>query len=135
MKDRAFFDTNILVYLYSDDEPVKRKIASELLTKGESIITIQVLKEFTNTLRKKYSVEWQKISAAIDEILLFFILYPTEISDIKAAISVAEKYRYSFYDSLIIASALESNCKILYSEDLQHNQIIKNKLKIINPFL
>ena len=134
MKDRSFFDTNVLVYLYSEDEPGKRKIAYSLLLTEEPIITIQVLKEFTNILHKKYFVEWQKIKNAIDEILPFFTFFPTEINEIKAAISLAEKYRYSFYDSLIIASALEANCKILYSEDMHSNQIIDKKLKIFNPF-
>ena len=47
----------------------------------------------------------------------------------------ARKYNYSFYDSLIIAAAIESGCSILYSEDMQHNQLIEEKLKIVNPFL
>jgi predicted nucleic acid-binding protein len=48
---------------------------------------------------------------------------------------IAEKYRYSFYDSLIISAALSSGCKILFSEDLHHGQLIEGKLKIVNPFL
>ena len=48
---------------------------------------------------------------------------------------IAEKYRYSYYDSVIIAAALESSCTLLYSEDMQHQQIIEGKLQIINPFL
>ena len=51
------------------------------------------------------------------------------------ACTIADKYQYSFYDSLIIASAIEAECQILYSEDMQHNQFIEGKLKIINPFL
>jgi hypothetical protein len=50
------------------------------------------------------------------------------------ACQIAEKYQFSFYDSLIIASALKCDCYTLYSEDLQHGQIIEDKLKIINPF-
>jgi predicted nucleic acid-binding protein len=52
-----------------------------------------------------------------------------------AACQIAEKYHFSFYDSLIIAASLECDCNILYSEDMHHGQIIENKLKIVNPFL
>ena len=58
----------------------------------------------------------------------------TQITIIKAC-EIAERYRFSFYDSMIITAALESNCEILYSEDMQHNQTIDDTLKIINPFL
>ena len=68
MKDKAFFDTNILVYLHSEDEPEKRNIARNLLPDNEPIITIQVVKEFVNTLRKKYHIDWSKIKNVVDEI-------------------------------------------------------------------
>ena len=51
------------------------------------------------------------------------------------ALKIASKYKYSFPDSLIIATAIEYNCNVLFSEDMHHNQIIENTLKIINPFL
>jgi predicted nucleic acid-binding protein len=50
------------------------------------------------------------------------------------AVDILDRYKYSFYDSLIIATALENKCMILYSEDLQHNQGIGKKMKIVNPF-
>ena len=54
---------------------------------------------------------------------------------IKKAIEIANKYGFSFYDSLIINAAIESGCKMLYSEDMQHGQVIEKKLTIINPFV
>jgi len=54
---------------------------------------------------------------------------------VKRAFYIKEKYLYSWWDSLILASALENNCEMVYSEDMQHNQIIENTLKIVNPFL
>ena len=62
------------------------------------------------------------------------ILYTNSIETIKKAYFIANKYKFSFYDSLIVAAALECNCKILYSEDLQHKQVIEKSLTIINPF-
>jgi len=58
----------------------------------------------------------------------------TKITILKAC-EIAARYQFSFYDSMIVAAALESNCEILYTEDMQHNQIINNTLTIINPFL
>jgi len=54
---------------------------------------------------------------------------------IDSALNLSFKYKYSYYDSLILSSALENSCKIIYSEDFQDNQLIENKLKIINPFI
>jgi predicted nucleic acid-binding protein len=62
-------------------------------------------------------------------------VYVNQQQTIFKACNIAERYQYSFYDSLIISAALESNCDILYSEDLQHNQIIDGVLTIINPFI
>jgi len=135
MKGRVFIDTNILVYIYSEDEPEKKTIAQKLLDKNILFISTQVVQEFSNTLKKKYKVDWKEIQTAIDEITSCSMVFTNQISTITCAISIAEKYKYSFYDSLIIASALETNCKTLYTEDLQHNQIINKKLQILNPFL
>ena len=57
-----------------------------------------------------------------------------EIETIKYSWKIRRKYSYSYWDSLIIASALENNCKALYTEDIQDGQIIEDKLTIINPF-
>jgi predicted nucleic acid-binding protein len=54
--------------------------------------------------------------------------------ELLSQLTVMERYRFSFYDSLIIATALEASCTTLYSEDMQHGQLIENKLLIINPF-
>lgn len=134
MKDRAFIDTNILVYLYSTDEPQKKYEANSLFGKCEPFISTQVLQELSNILKKKYKVEWQEINAVIDEISQTVEVFTNNQNTIKSAIIIAEKYNFSFYDSLIISSAIESNCKTVYSEDLQHKQKIENKLQIINPF-
>ena len=67
-----------------------------------------------------------------------FLSYQVGIVDqeiILKAISIAGKYRYSYWDGLILASALVSNCKYIYTEDMQHNQFIENRLQIVNPFV
>lgn len=64
-----------------------------------------------------------------------FIVVSPELSAMLKASELREKHSYSFWDSLIVASALQINAAILYSEDMQHGTIIDNRLKIINPFV
>jgi predicted nucleic acid-binding protein len=75
----------------------------------------------SNVLNKKFNANYDTIKSNTQ-------------STIFLACDIAKRYGYSYYDSLIIASTLECNCSVLYSEDMQHGQIIENSLKIINPF-
>ena len=134
MKDNVFIDTNILIYLYSEDEVEKQQIIENLTNQFLPVISIQVLNEISNVMRKKMKLDFQVISGVIDELSTYCIIRGLTIETIKSAIKIAEKYKYSYYDSLIIASALENKCNKLYSEDMQHEQYIENQLRIINPF-
>lgn len=135
MKDKIFLDTNILIYCYTTSEPDKQSKAQSLANLPQVMISTQVLKEFTNTLRKKFKLEWPAILAALEEVETNFQIFYNTLTSIKRACTIADRYGFSFYDSLIIVAALESGCSILYSEDLQHGQIIENTLMVRNPFL
>lgn len=135
MKDKVFIDTNILIYLYSTDQEDRRVASQKVIEKNNCFISTQVLQEFANILRKKHGAEWKNIAAAINEVAASATVFVNKSETIKRAVEVAEKYKFSFYDSLIIAAALESNCTVLYTEDLQHKQLIYGKLQIINPFV
>jgi len=134
MNDNCFIDTNILVYCYTSDEPVRQQKAFNIAKGSETFISTQVLTELSNTLKKKFKLNWQAIENVIAEVSSDFNVYVNKPATIERACQIADKYQYSFYDSLIIAAALSSNCKILYSEDMQDGQAIENSLKIINPF-
>lgn len=134
MNDKVFFDTNVLVYAYSNTEPDKQAIARNLIAESVSYVSTQVLKELTNTLTKKFHNSWQEAKNAVLESSKNNLLYTNEIQTILNACDIADKYKLSFYDSLILAAALECDCNILYSEDMHDTQIIEGKLKIINPF-
>lgn len=133
MNDKAFLDTNLLVYLYTTTELGKREVVTNLVRNIEAHISTQVIKELANTLRKKFKVEWPKITAVLEEVSSNFTIHQNTPQTISAAISVAERYQYSFYDSLIIAAALEVGGTELYSEDMQDGQIINGYLTIVNP--
>ncbi|MEZ4829254.1 MAG: PIN domain-containing protein [Bacteroidia bacterium] len=134
MSDKIFLDTNILIYCYTTSEPEKQAIAQSVASQPLTIISTQVLKEFANILYKKFHANWQSVIAARNEVESNFQVVGNSPESIRNACKIAEKYSFSSYDSLIIATALESDCKILYSEDLQHNQLIEEILRIKNPF-
>jgi predicted nucleic acid-binding protein len=139
MRGKFFLDTNILIYSFDLQNSLKRTIAENLIKNalsGEGFISFQVIQEFLNVSTKKFENPMNSNEAKhyISSILFPICkIFPTEelycfVLDIQG------KFKFSFYDSLIIAAALQANCKILYSEDLQHNQKIYD-LTIINPFM
>lgn len=131
MKDRIFVDTNILVYALLDDSH-KQQTALDLLQSG-CVISTQVLNEFTNVARKKAKLEWQEIHDLSNAIQSLAETIPLDLAIHNRALTIATSYGYSFYDSLIIAAALVSECNLLISEDMQDGQLIAD-LKIKNPF-
>jgi predicted nucleic acid-binding protein len=135
MSDSVFLDTNILVYSYSLTEPDKQTIAQNLIVDKQSFISTQVLQELTNIITKKFKYSYDRASDAIEECCKNSNLIVNTKETILLANQIASRYNYSFYDSLIIAAALECDCTILYSEDMQHGHVINERLKIVNPFL
>jgi len=136
MRDKVFLDSNIILYSYSKTELNKNKIANTLIfSLSEVYISTQVINEVTNILYKKFKLNSTSIEDVIEEIDNCFKIVNFSLTTQIMAIKIKEKYRLQYYDSLILATALENGCVILYSEDMQHNQIIENQLKIINPFI
>ncbi|MDR1147943.1 MAG: PIN domain-containing protein [Spirochaetaceae bacterium] len=135
MNGRAFIDTNVFIYLYSEDENEKQIIAQKAVDKYERIISTQVLNEFSNTCIKKLFKKAEDIELAIDEMIEQCSVLTLEKEDIKQALNIHKNFGYNYYDCLMIVSALNSNCDYLLTEDLADGQIIENKLTIVNIFL
>lgn len=137
MPDKVFFDTNIILYAYSEDEVEKQIIAQRLLEQADeaALISKQVINEITNILFKKFKLTANAIESVLLELNAVFIIADFSITTQIKAIWLKEKYNLQFYDALIIATALEQNCTLLYSEDMQHKQVIDSTLTVINPFL
>ncbi len=134
MKDKVFLDTNTLIYLYSDTEPEKKQKVFEIIKSNHIVISLQVIKEFCNICIKKFQVSIKNIQLALNDFKSNFVILNLNINTVFTALSLLNKYNFSFYDSLIISSALGCNCSILYTEDMHNNLVVENKLKIINPF-
>ena len=136
MKDKIFIDTNIIIYCYSNSEMEKRIICQKLFERySELNISKQVINEMTNTLFKKFKLSSFDIKNTIEQISNIVFTCDFNFDTQIKAIELKDKYNLQYYDALIIATALENNCNIIFSEDMQHNQIIENKLTIINPFI
>ncbi len=131
---KVFIDTNVLIYAYSEDEPEKAVVSQEIIVENYSITSAQVLNELSNVLYKKFRKSEDEVISVILEITELLEVVPITLNTVLKAHEVKRRYRYSYYDSLVIASAIENNCKILYTEDMQHNQRIWRGLRIVNPY-
>lgn len=129
---KPFLDTNILIYASLSDDP-RRFVAERVLAAG-GVISAQVLNEFTNVARRKLKWPWPDIEAGID-LLRSRVgrVRPLTADTHGRALALARDHRFSFYDALIVAAALEAGCDTLLTEDMQHARAISG-LRIVNPF-
>lgn len=140
MSDKFFLDTNIVVYSFNKNEPDKQAKAIELmdeaLKENTGCISFQVIQEFLNVALKKFTtpLNYKDCQEYLHTALEPLCEVQSSTQLYFQALDIADRWRYSFYDSLIISSAIQADCKILYTEDLQHDQYIK-ELRIVNPFL
>lgn len=133
MLAKAFFDTNLLIYAAIGEDPRSAR-AEELLSAGGTI-SVQVLNEFVSVARRKLRTPWGEVKEALRWVrVLCPDPLPLTITIHEEAVRLAERYGFSIYDSLIVASALKADCNVLYSEDLQDGQVIEKTLVIKNPF-
>ncbi|MCF6150682.1 MAG: PIN domain-containing protein [Candidatus Kuenenia sp.] len=134
MKDNIFIDTNILIYYVSIDI-TRKSIAKDLIIDNdEIIISSQVITEFIAVTTKKQILPYDESVKYAKEFMDIFNFSLVNKGTIESSFELRNKYGYSIWDSLIIASALENDCSTLYTEDMKNGQIIENRLKIINPF-
>lgn len=140
MKDKFFIDTNILVYSFDLSNPAKWQKANHLikmaLVESKGCISYQVIQEFLNVATKKFAtpLSIRDCQRYLDSVLHPLCQVFASVDLYHQALDLMQRWQYSFYDSLILAAALQADCKILYSEDLHHEQPIKS-LTILNPFV
>ena len=135
MRDsKAFIDTNVLFYLMSAD--AEKANRAESIVQSGGLISVQVLNEFTNVARRKLDMSWTEVEKEV--ITLIRSLCPTESLTVEThdrGRFVAERYRLSIYDAMIVAAALIAECEVLYSEEMQTGMLIEPNLRICNPFV
>ena len=133
-----FLDTNVFVYLFDEADDNKRRqaemLVNSVLVRRTGCISFQVVQETLNVLVRRMETPVNRLREFLDDILVpLWQVYPSAPL-YQDAISLQGRYGFSFYDSLIVAAALEAGCTKLYSEDLQHGQQIQ-RLTILNPFM
>ena len=127
----AFFDTNVVLYLLSEDE-AKADRAEGLLAAGGAI-SVQVLNEFAAVASRKLRMSWMEIREALNLVRAVCQVHPLSLETHERAVEVAERYGLSLYDAVIVSAALLAGCKTLYSEDMQDSRVIERQLKVRNP--
>lgn len=132
MNDKPFFDTNVILYAFRQDD-TRSQVAETLLAAGGTL-SVQVLNEFVAVARRKLDKSWEEVRRALD-ILRVFCPEPVPLTaEIhERAVRIAELYGYSIFDSLILAAALHAGAGTLYTEDMRDGQTVDG-LTIRNPF-
>jgi predicted nucleic acid-binding protein len=129
---KIFFDTNTLLYLLSSDNKKADWVSENL--QQHNVISVQVLNEFTSASLRKTKLSNGELDEFLDLFTSIFQVRSLDIDTFKTGLMVSRRYGYQHYDSMIIAAALQAGCERLYSEDMQHRQIIDKRLQIVNPF-
>jgi len=136
MTDKYFLDTNILVYMFSRDDPEKKEICfqytNELDANGQIFWSTQVIQEFYSILTKKFDKDPLEVKASISDLGSFHLI-TNNLETIQHAIDIQILNKISFGDALIISAAKQANCNYLLSEDLGHGQLIAG-IRVVSPF-
>jgi predicted nucleic acid-binding protein len=136
MPARSFFDTNVLLYTDDKASPAKQRLAIALVTEHRrsrtGALSMQVLQEYFVTVTRKLRVE-PAIARRKVELLAEFDVAVPDVADILAAIDLHRLHGLSFWDALVIRSAKQSGCGVLFSEDMQAGREVDG-LQIVNPF-
>lgn len=130
---KVFFDTNILLYLLSSNTSKADK--AETLIAAGGVISVQVLNEFASLASRKLKMSWQDIREVLETIRCVCHIESITLDTHDYGFALSERYGFSIYDAMILASALLADCGILFTEDLQNEQSIDDKLTVKNPFL
>lgn len=129
--ERRFLDTNIILYLLSDD-PVRAERAEELLA-DRCVISVQVLNELANVMRRKLKLEMSEIEEVLTTVREVSEVSPLTLGMHQLGLAIAARFGYSIYDSMIIAAATETGCDVIWTEDMQSGQQV-GKVTLLNPF-
>ena len=130
---RPFLDTNVLLYSLTGGDP-RQAVAVRLLAAGGTV-SVQVLNEFANVARRKMKLSWPDVAKALSDVrALCGPPVPLTLATHEEAVKLATRDGIAFYDALIVASALETGCDVLLTEDMQDGRVIKARLTIRNPF-
>ncbi|HEX6860656.1 MAG TPA: PIN domain-containing protein [Caulobacteraceae bacterium] len=128
----AFIDTNVALYLVGG-EPSKATMAERLIGRG-GVVSVQVLTEFTDVMRRKYKASWPIVRDLLAALRANVQITPVTLETHELGLIIAERYGFRVYDAQLVAAALQAGCTTFWSEDLHDGQVIDGRLTIRNPF-
>lgn len=128
----SFFDTDVLVYIASDDS-TKADRAEEIIGNG-GMISVQVLNELTHVARRKMRMAWPDTRSFLSVPRSLLTVQPITVETHGTGLALAERDNLSTDDAMIVASALQAGCDTLWSEDMRHGMEFGERLRIVNPF-
>ncbi|HEV2531173.1 PIN domain-containing protein [Phenylobacterium sp.] len=128
----AFFDTNVLLYLLSEDTAKAER--AEALLGGGGVISVQVLNEFASVARRKLDTPWVAVRDILGTLRAVLRVEALDLPTHDKALEFAERYRLGIYDAQILAAARLADCDVVYSEDMQDGLKVDGALQIRDPF-
>ena len=137
MSARSFFDTNVLIYADDKADAAKQRRSVDLIAQhrrdGTGVVSMQVLQEYFVTVTRKLHVDPKTARRKVELLAEFDVAAPA-VGDILAAIDLHRLHSLSFWDALVVRSAKQAGCKVLFSEDMQDHREIDG-VRIVNPLL
>lgn len=133
MPGKAFIDSNVVIYAIGQAS-TKAHLAAPLFV-GKPTISTQVISETANVASRRLGLSVADIRKLIVSLEAMCTVELITLPTVYVALDIRQRYGFSWYDSLIVAAALEANCELLYSEDMQHGQVIEGRLRVIDPFV
>lgn len=135
MSAKIFLDSNLWIYAYDNRDPSKQNITRQLILQNADhiVISTQILGEIYHVLTRKKLQPPNQIAAIMQDLMDNFQLIAIDVAQVRKAIALQSTTQYSYWDSLVVATAITAGCLTLYSEDLQHQRRLEN-LTILNPF-
>ncbi|HEV8015447.1 MAG TPA: PIN domain-containing protein [Stellaceae bacterium] len=128
----SFIDTNVLIYLASGDGPKADR--AERIVRDGGTISVQVLNEIANVARRKMRLGWRETRDFLASLRALLTVVPLTAEIHEAGLDLAERHALSIYDAMIAAAALSAGCDRLWSEDMQHEQMLEGRLRVVDPF-
>ncbi len=135
MSDLCMIDSNIWLYAFVEHgEPQKQAVARQLLAQPEVVVSTQIVNEVCLNLLKKADFTEEQIRRLIRSFYQRYSVTVIDQTTMLAAVELRGRYSFSFWDSLVVAAALQTGCGLLYTEDMQHGLLVDDRLKVVNPF-
>ena len=127
-----FFDTNVLLYLLSED--AEKADRAEALVRQGGGVSVQVLNEAASVMRRKLKMSWRETREFLALLRGLLDVAPVTLETHDLGLDFAERYGLSLYDSMIAAAATLTDCARLWSQDMQHGMRIGEGLRVEDPF-